>query len=203
MRRRDLLALLGGIAGMSLPARAQQSTTAPVIGFLSSGSQDTFAPFVTAFRAGLEAQRIRYNQDASVDYQWANGRYENLPALADGLVRRQVAVIAATGGAIAAQAAMKATTKIPIVFVVGFDPVLLGLVSSLARPTGNATGVSLFTTELASKRLEVVRDLLPGLPYRHSGQSGSVTTPQEVGATERGHSAAWFETQRFRGWQPE
>jgi putative ABC transport system substrate-binding protein len=183
MKRRNFLVVLGGITAAPLGVQAQRTAT-PVIGFLSSGSQDAFAQFVAAFRRGVEAQGFKYGQDVVVEYRWSDGRYENLTTLADDLARRQVALIAATGGVVSARAAMQATKTIPIVFVVGFDPVKLGLVSSLARPTGNATGVSIFTTELASKRFEVLRDLLPQL--NEVGiliNPGSHTTGAEVEMT--------------------
>src|SRR5262249_29405456 len=190
MKRRTFLSLLGGIAAAPSVARAQR-TAVPVIGFLSSGSPDAFAPFVAAFRSGLESQGLRYGQDVVIEHRWSDGRYENLKTLAEELARRQVAVIAATGGVVSAQAAIQATQTIPIVFVVGFDPALLGLVSSIARPTGNATGVSLFTTELASKRLEVLRDLLPQLAELGIlVNPGSATTGVEVEMT-------WAAARRF------
>jgi putative tryptophan/tyrosine transport system substrate-binding protein len=183
MKRRNFLVVLGGIAAAPFAARAQRTAT-PVIGFLSSGSQDAFAPFVAAFRNGVEGQGFRYGQDVVIEYRWSDGRYENLTALADDLARRRVALIAATGGVVSAQAAMQTTKTIPIVFVVGFDPVKLGLVSSLGRPTGNVTGVSIFTTELASKRLEVLRDLVPQLDkVGILTNPGSVTTGAEVEMT--------------------
>jgi putative ABC transport system substrate-binding protein len=180
MKRRNLLVVLGGIAVAPMALHAQPRH-APVIGFLSSGSQDAFAPFIAAFRSGVEAQGFRYGQDVTIEYRWSEGRYENLAALADDLARWQVDLIAATGGVVSARAAMQATRTIPIVFVVGFDPERLGLVSSLGRPTGNATGVSLFTTELAAKRLEVLRDLLPHLARLGIlTNPGSITTALEV-----------------------
>jgi putative ABC transport system substrate-binding protein len=183
MKRRDFLAVLGGITVAPLAVQAQP-IIAPVIGFLSSGSQDAFVPFVAAFRRGVEAQGFKYGQNVAVEYRWSDGRYENLIALADELARRPVALIAATGGVVSARAAMQATKSLPIVFVVGFDPERLGLVSSLRRPTGNATGVSIFTTELASKRLEVLRDLLPQVTkVGILINPGSVTTEVEVEMT--------------------
>jgi putative ABC transport system substrate-binding protein len=183
MKRRVFLAALGSVAAWPGMALAQR-TALPVIGFLSSGSPDAFAPFVAAFRSGVESQGLRYGQDVVVEHRWSDGRYENLKALADGLARRPVALIAASGGVVSAQAAIQATKTIPIVFVVGFDPALLGLVSSIARPTGNATGVSLFTTELASKRLEVLRDLRPQLAdVGILVNPGSATTGVEVEMT--------------------
>jgi len=201
MKRRNFLALLGGVAATPFVAQAQrtpfvaqaqrtpsvaqaQRTDTPVIGFLNSGSAETFERFVAAFRRGVESQGLKYGNDVVVEYRWANGHYEKLTGLAIELAKRPVRVIASTGGSVSAQAAMKATTTIPIVFVVGFDPVRLGLVSSLARPTGNATGVSIFTTELASKRLEVLRDLLP--QFNKVGilvNPGSVATAEEIEVT--------------------
>jgi putative ABC transport system substrate-binding protein len=184
MKRRTLLAMLGGIAAAPSVAWAQR-TAPPVIGFLSSGSQSAFAPFVAAFRSGLAAQGLRFGQDVAIEHRWAEGRYENLKALADDLTHRKVAVIIASGGVVSARAAIAATKTIPIVFVVGFDPQRLGLVSSMSRPTGNATGVSMLTTELASKRLELLRDLLPRLAdVGLLTNAGSVTTPAEVEMTE-------------------
>jgi putative ABC transport system substrate-binding protein len=186
MNRRTLLAILGGgIASAPFAVRAQRKTAPPVIGFLSSGSQAAFAPFVAAFRGGVEGQGLKDGRDVVLEYRWSDGRYENLKALADDLVGRQVALIVASGGVVSARAALQATKTIPIVFVVGFDPTRLGLVSSMARPTGNATGVSMLTTELTSKRLEVLRDLLPQLAdVGLLTNAGSVATPAEVEMTE-------------------
>jgi putative ABC transport system substrate-binding protein len=181
MDRRGFLTALGGATLWPVVARAQPM---PVIGFLSSGSPRAFAPLVTAFGEGLKMLGYAHGRDVWIDYRWAEGHYSELPALAAELARRQVTLIAATGGAVSAQAAIKATTKIPIVFVVGFDPVQLGLVASLSRPAANATGVSIFTTELAAKRLEVLHDLLP---RAHTiailVNPGSVATTIEVEAT--------------------
>jgi len=155
MRRRDLLGVLGGVAvGWRLPARAQ--SVVPVIGFLNSASRPRFAGLVNAFHEGLNSEGLLEGRDFWIEYQWAEGDYSKLPALASQLVLRKVAVIAATGGTHSAQAAIRATSTVPILFVIGIDPVHIDIVSSLNRPSGNATGVSLYTTELATKRLELL-----------------------------------------------
>ena len=162
MRRREfIVAVIGGAAARPLATHAQQQPM-PVIGFLSSGSPRAFATLVGAFRDGLGEQGYVEGSNVWIDYRWAEGHYDDLDHMAAELVRNRVGLIAATGGTPSAKAAVKATTTIPVVFVVGFDPVKLGLVASLNKPGGNATGASLFTTELATKRLELLYNLIPG-----------------------------------------
>jgi putative ABC transport system substrate-binding protein len=137
----------------------------PVVGFISSSNSESpgteFARLLTAFRKGLNEHGYVEGQNVGFEYRWAGGQYSRLPALIAELVRHKVGVIAATGGLPSALAAKAATETIPILFVIGSDPVQVGLVSSLGRPGGNATGVSVFTTELAQKRLEMLHQLVP------------------------------------------
>src|SRR5262245_1262044 len=192
--RREVITLLGG-AGLLCAvkpkgARAQQPTM-PVVGYLSNGSPGANAHLLAAFRQGLDELGYVEERNFRIEFRWSQGQYNRLPALADDLVRHSVAVIVTTGSVVAARAAKEATVTIPIVFGVGSDPVQAGLVASLNRPGGNATGFAELNTDTASKRLGLLHDLMPGalrfaLLIERDSAGGSIVTGLEAGASAIG-----------------
>jgi len=161
MKRREFITILGGVAAVwPLGARAQQKGV-PLIGFLNTQSADSFSHLVAGFQQGLREAGFLEGQNIQIEYRWAEGRYDRLPELANDLVHRGIAVLVATGGEPAALAAKGSTQTIPIVFLIGGDPVRIGLVSGMNRPGGNATGATLLSTEVEVKRLGLLKELLP------------------------------------------
>ena len=160
LNRRDLIALLGGAVAWPLGVSAQEPAV-PVIGFLNSASPGPFAALLVAFHKGLNDGGYVEGRNVAVEYRWAEGQYARLPELAADLVRRQVALIAATGGSQTARAAKAVTATIPILFIGGPNPVGEGLVANFNRPGGNVTGVAVYTSELMAKRLQLLGELVP------------------------------------------
>ena len=159
MRRREFIALAGGAAACPLAGRAQQAM--PVIGFLDGRSPEALTERLRGFRHGLKEAGYVEGENVTIIYRWAENQFDTLPALAAELVRRPVDLIVASGGTVVAFKAKAATTAIPIVFLAPQDPVMLGLVASLARPGGNLTGINFFSSEVVAKRVEFLRELVP------------------------------------------
>jgi putative ABC transport system substrate-binding protein len=187
VKRREFITLLGGAAAWPLAARAQQAAM-PVVGLLSAGSPGPFAPQTAVFRQGLAEAGYLEGRNVAIEYRFAEGQYNRLPAMAEEMARRQVAVIVAFPIP-AAVAAKAATTTIPIVFNVAGDPVKLGLVAGLAQPGGNATGVNSFLAELGAKELELLHELLPtatrvGLLVNPTNENAEGVTKDVVAAAD-------------------
>jgi putative ABC transport system substrate-binding protein len=160
MKRREFVVLLGGAAAWPMKVRALQAAM-PTIGFLNSGSPEAYAPYVKSFREGLNAAGYIEGRDVAIEYRWANGQNNQLPALAADLVKMPVTVIAGVNSTAAVRAANAATSTIPIVFTIGADPVEVGLVKSFNHPGGNVTGISFQSNALLPKRLELLQELVP------------------------------------------
>jgi putative ABC transport system substrate-binding protein len=181
LRRREFITLLGGTAAAwPLGAGAQQPEV-PVVGLLASGSPQVDALRVTAFQRGLIETGYTEGRNVAIEYRWADGQYERLPALAVDLVRHQVAVLATLGGTATAIAAKAASTEVPIVFMIGGDPVKVGLVASLNRPGGNVTGVSFLSAMLAAKQFEMLHETVP-----NAALIGQLVNPQNPNAVSEG-----------------
>jgi putative tryptophan/tyrosine transport system substrate-binding protein len=192
MRRREFITALGGMTvAWSVVTRAQQPMKK--IGFLSVSSPGPHAPFVTAFNEGLKEVGFIEGQNLAIEYSWAEGNFDRLPALAADLIHNKVDVIAAMSGDVSIRAAIRASSTIPVVFITGSDPVQTGLVASLARPGGNLTGFSMIATELMAKRFELLSELVPQIrtiallinPKYHSATEGTIPLVQQA-ATVKG-----------------
>ncbi len=191
MRRREFIFLVGGTATWPLAARAQQSAK-QVVGFLSISSPGPHVPFVAAFNQGLKEVGFIEGQNLAIEYRWAEGQFERLPALAADLIRSKVDVIAAVSGDVSIRAAIGSNSTTPVVFITGSDPVQSGLVASLARPGGNITGFSMISTELMAKRFELLSELVPHVgtiallvnPKYHSATEGTIPLVQQAASAK-------------------
>jgi putative tryptophan/tyrosine transport system substrate-binding protein len=163
MRRREFFVVLGGAAAVAWPLTLRAQQAMPVIGFLNPQTQEGYAERLRGFRQGLKEAGFVEGENVSVEYRWAENQIDRVPAMATDLVRRRVSVIVAAGGMSAVLAAKAATQTVPILFIVPDDPVKLGLVTSMARPTENLTGVNFLGAEVGAKRLELLRDLIPSM----------------------------------------
>lgn len=180
MKRRDFIALVGGVA-FAIPLRAfAQPQPVPVVGFLSTGWPGPAAALLAAFRESLAELGYVEGRNLAIEYRWAEGRYDRLETMAAELALLNVAVIAATGGTVAAKAARAATSKIPVLFIAGFDPVYEGLVDAINRPGSNATGVGVYTAELGPKRLEMLYSLVQRGPLAMLSNPNAVSTATEI-----------------------
>jgi putative ABC transport system substrate-binding protein len=191
MRRREFITALGGmVVAWPVVTRAQQPVRK--IGFLSVSSPGLHAPFVAAFNEGLKEAGFIEGQNLAIEYSWAEGKFDRLPALAADLIHDKVDVIAAMSGDLSIRAAIKASSTIPVVFITGSDPVQTGLVASLARPGGNATGFSMITTELMAKRFELLSELVPQIrtvallinPKYHGATEGTIPLVQAAASAK-------------------
>jgi putative tryptophan/tyrosine transport system substrate-binding protein len=197
MRRRDFVGAVCGVAALGLPSTGAQQSSPPVIGFVSgtNAGPGIVIQLVSAFHEGLKEGGFVEGRDVAIEYRWAGGRYERLPELVSDLIRRNVVLIVASGGLPSALSVKAATQTIPILFVAGFDPVRVGLVASLSHPGGNATGVSVYTTEMAQKRLEILHDLVP-----KAGTIAALVNPKSTdGAVPKIESEVMEQTARELG----